>query len=125
MVSDAPEGVASLGGEGESTKVLRAKYDDYCSARVAEVLLALTPDDMYLLAQRAAQEAATSESLSYEEMVELATERVTGKLSLPSFEVWVQQYREDPSRFDAELLGLWESEIEQESESSGSIPPDS
>ncbi|MGQ0562434.1 MAG: hypothetical protein ACT443_11230 [Gemmatimonadota bacterium] len=33
--------------------MLRAKYLDWCSARIAERFLALSPDEIYLLAERA------------------------------------------------------------------------
>jgi len=96
-----------------SEPVLRAKYLDYCSARVADLLLRLTADEMYLLAQEAAGEldADDSESLSYTEIVRLATDRMARKLSLPDYRNWVRAYRSDPEAFDRELLGLWESDI--------------
>ncbi len=43
----------------EPEKVLRAKYLDYCSAQVADILLLLSPDEMYVLAQDAARLEAT------------------------------------------------------------------
>ena len=94
----------------EPEAVLRAKYLDYCSAQVADILLLLSPDEMFVLAQDAAREAGVSGDLGYEQIVDLATGRVSRKLALPSFEVWVRNYREDPGRFDEDLLGLWESE---------------
>lgn len=39
----------SRNGEG----ILRAKYLDWCSARIAERFLELSPDEIYLLAERA------------------------------------------------------------------------
>lgn len=92
--------------------VLRAKYLDYCSARVADVLLRLTADEMYLLAQDAARDSGLQDTsdLSYEQIVQLATERLSRRLSIPPFETWVEAYREDPRHFEEELLGLWESE---------------
>lgn len=93
--------------EGEA--VLRAKYLDYCSARVAEVLLGLTADEIYLLAEEVARESRADEvpTDSYERSVRLATEHLLGTLPIPPFETWVVAYREDPERFDQELLGLW------------------
>ncbi len=95
----------------EPESVLRAKYLDYCSAQVAEILLLLSPDEMFVLAQDAAREAGVSGDLGYERIVELATGRVSKKLALPSFEVWAEEYKADPQRFDEELMGLWESEL--------------
>ena len=40
--------------ENEPEEVLRAKYLDYCSAQVADILLLLSPDEMFVLAQDAA-----------------------------------------------------------------------
>jgi hypothetical protein len=83
---------------------------------VAEILLTLSPDDMYVLADRATRESGASAELSYEEIVRISTERVSRKLALPPFEAWVEQYRSDPSRFDNELMGLWESDLEERSQ---------
>jgi hypothetical protein len=91
--------------------ILRAKYLDYCSAQVADILLLLTPDEMYVLAQDAAQEAGTSEDLGYEQIVTLATGRVSRKLALPPFEVWARDYQTHPDRYDQYLMGFWESEL--------------
>jgi hypothetical protein len=99
----------STGAEPEA--VLRAKYLDYCSAQVAEILLLLSPDEMYVLAQDAAREAGVSGSMGYDQIVKLATGRVSRKLALPPFEVWARNYRADPGRYEEYLLGLWESEV--------------
>jgi len=95
----------------ESEAVLRAKYLDYCSAQVADVLLLLSPDEMFVLAQDAAREAGVRGDLSYDQIVDLATGRVSRKLALPTFEAWTQEYRTDPSRFEEHLMGLWESDL--------------
>jgi len=92
-------------------EVLRAKYLDYCSAQVADILLLLSPDEMFVLAQDAAREAGVSGDLGYDQIVELATGRVSRKLALPSFESWAQDYEADPSRFEEHLMGLWESDL--------------
>jgi hypothetical protein len=100
---------------GAREAVLRAKYLDFCSARVAEVLLGLTPDEMYVLAQDAARDQqgrANPDELSYDQIVHLATARISRKLNLPPFETWVVAYQEDPARFEQEMLGLWRSEVE-------------
>lgn len=99
----------SRGGEPEA--VLRAKYLDYCSAQVADVLLLLSPDEMFVLAEDAAREAGVSGDLGYDQIVSLATGRVSRKLALPPFDVWVVDYRADPGRYDAYLMGLWESDL--------------
>lgn len=100
-------------GAGPTDRVLRAKYLDYCSARVAEMLLQLTADEMYVLAQDAAKEreAEDAEPLSYTKMVQLATNRISRKLSLPDFSTWVEAYERDPQRYEKEMLGLWETDV--------------
>ena len=102
------------GGSGaQPDRVLRAKYLDYCSARVAEVLLRLTADDMYVLAQEVAGESGgeNEEVPSFGTIVRLATERITRDLSLPDFSDWVGEYRKDPERFEHEMIGLWEADL--------------
>jgi len=98
---------------GPSPAVLRAKYLDYCSARVAEVLLRLSPDEMFLLAQDAARERNVEHegSLSYSESVRLATDRISRDLALPDFAGWASDYAQDPERFEREMLGLWEADV--------------
>jgi hypothetical protein len=66
---------------------------------------------MYVLAQDAAREAGLGSDLGYDQIVSLATGRLSRKLALPPFEVWVEEYKEDPSRFDEELMGLWKSDL--------------
>lgn len=110
--AENPGGRGTDAEEGEA--VLRAKYLDYCSARVAEVLLGLTADEIYLLAQEASRESRGDETPagadSYERSVRLATEHLFRELPIPPFETWATAYREDPERFDGEMLGLWRSE---------------
>ena len=95
----------------KESEVLRAKYLDYCSAQVADVLLFLSPDEIYLLAQRAAQERGDPGEVSYMRMVQVATEWLSEKMALPPFEVWVQDYLAHPDRYEEYFLGLWESEL--------------
>jgi hypothetical protein len=40
-----------MAGTNNSERILRAKYLDWCSARLAESFLALTPDEIYQLAE--------------------------------------------------------------------------
>lgn len=107
--------------ERSDESVLRAKYLDFCSAKVAEALLSLSPDEMYLLAEEATQSATTppAASLGYEEVVRLATERLADSLDLPTFDQFRDAYRRDPSAFDRELLGLWETEMRVSGPGSG------
>jgi hypothetical protein len=96
--------------EPESEAVLRAKYLDYCSAQVADILLLLSPDEIFVLAQDAARDAGVALDLSYDQIVDLATGRVSQKMALPDFETWVRDYQADPARFDEHLMGLWQSD---------------
>lgn len=94
--------------DGDS--VLRAKYRDYCSARVADALLSLSPEEVFALAEA---EARTSDRIapnSHSEAIRLATGRIRDRLELPEFESWAAEYVKDPSRFDPYLMGLWKSE---------------
>ena len=97
--------------EGREGEVLKAKYLDYCSAQVADLLLFLSPDDIYLLAQRAARERGDPGEVSYMRMVQVATEWLSDKITLPPFEIWVQDYLAYPDRYEEYFLGLWESEL--------------
>lgn len=114
---------------------LRAKYLDWCSARLADRFLALTPDEIYELAERAghgredafvasgvsAAAGAELEALiprdavpskwrdpdSFRVLVARVTEVLADTLNLPSFEEWVAAYRRSPAEYDRELLGFW------------------
>lgn len=97
-------------GTDEPVEVLRAKYYDFCSARIADVLLELSPDEIYVLAEEAALTRPVRGDLDYDRLVRLATEGVSGKLGLPSFEEWREQYLADPQSMDPSLLGLWRTE---------------
>ena len=67
-------------------------------AQVADILLRLTPDEMYLLAQDAAADTGEAGDFSYDDIVRLATARISRKLTLPSFESWSTDYRESPEK---------------------------
>lgn len=99
----------------ESTReVLRAKYVEYCSAQLADLLLYLSPDEIYLLAQRASPRADAHDegTPSYGGMVERATRWLASRVTLPPFEVWLDDYRRHPERYEAYLIGLWESDAQ-------------
>lgn len=103
------------GRRGEPEAQLRAKYHDYCSAQVADTLLLLTPDEIFVLAQNAARESGEEQQLSYGRAVQLATETVSRKLALPSFESWLEDYRANPDRYERYLMGLWQSDVDDTS----------
>jgi hypothetical protein len=102
---------AGQSGSDEPLEVLQAKYLDYCSAQVADLLLYLSPDEIYLLAQRAHREQGGSGDLSYAEMVRIATDWLSARVALPPFEIWAEDYRAHPDRYEDYFMGLWESEV--------------
>ncbi len=51
---EPPSELGIMAGPKNSERILRAKYLDWCSARVADSFLALTPDEIYQLAETAA-----------------------------------------------------------------------
>ncbi len=106
--------MAGRSGSDEPLEVLRAKYLDYCSAQVADLLLYLSPDEIYLLAQRAHREEGAQEEFSYIQMVRIATDWLSQKVALPPFDVWVVDYRAHPDRYEEYFMGLWESEVSKE-----------
>ena len=101
------------GNRDRAERVLRAKYLDYCSSQIAGHLVLLSPDEIYVLAQEAHRAAGGESEPSYEQMVRSATEGVAQRLTLPTFEQWAEEYERDPARYDEQLLGLWESELEE------------
>ena len=119
-----------------SERILRAKYLDWCSARVADSFLALTPDEIYQLAEQATHGPAiadpqaslsaffsnseqgtwrntvdpgttTREAEPFRALVAKVTEVLAERIGLPTFEQWSAAYQESPEEFDDELLGFW------------------
>ncbi len=99
-------------GSLEPVEVLRAKYLDYCSAQIADLLVYLSPDEIYLLAQRAQLESGGGGDLGYGDMVRVATDWLSRRVALPPFEVWLDDYRQHPDRYEDYLMGLWKSDVE-------------
>ena len=100
-------------------EVLRAKYHDYCSAQLADLLLYLSPDEIYLLAQRDVSDLPDAPgTLTYVRAVEVATEWISRRVSLPPFEVWLADYLRNPAPYEALFMRLWESDPEP----SGDLP---
>lgn len=101
-------------GSEETMAVLRAKYHDYCSAQVADLLIYMSPDEIYLLAHRAYREQGRDEDISYAEMIRVATDWLAERIALPPFEVWVDDYRAHPEQYEEYFMGLWRSELGEE-----------
>lgn len=107
-----------MGGapEGAENRILRAKYLDWCSAQVADHFLALSPEEIYELAERAVHAetgsggrplVASVEFSSWRELVERVTGVLADQLELPDFEEWLALYEADPQAVEARLLGFW------------------
>lgn len=111
----------------------RAKYLDWCSARLAERFLDLSPEEVYELAQRSGpggeEEPEPTQPGgrvtlpppthdSYRGLVQRVTESLLERTSLPTFEQWSAAYDETPERFDAELLGFWREVVDEVEEPS-------
>ncbi len=112
----APEGA-------QVNPVLRAKYLDYCSARISEVFLSLSDEHTYRLMEEAAIEAdLTVGALSFQTMMQLVTRKLRKSVPLPDMETWIIEYTEDPERYDPHLLGLWESEGQDQNGPQGERP---
>lgn len=80
--------------------MLRAKYFDWCSARVAERFVSLEVKEIYEL-------AGGGSEMAFNEVVDRATEALASQMSLPSFDEWVAAYRSDPQRYEEDLAGFW------------------
>lgn len=95
----------------DADPVLEAKYLDYCSARLSEVFVSLSDERIYQLVEEAAREGRLDVTqLSFDEMVKLVTEKLQRSVPLPDYATWVEEYRENPERFEPHLMGLWERE---------------
>jgi hypothetical protein len=108
----------SRGDRGDPPEaVLRAKYLDYCSARVADALLRLSADEMYVLAHEVARgdDREVEEPLSFGAMVKLATAGISRQLELPDFPTWANEYRANPEYYEQRLFGLWKTELKSSS----------
>ncbi len=98
------------GEDDGADSVLRAKYHDYCSARVADTLLQLTPDEIFVMAQEAARAVGGRGEVPYGRAVRLATATISRTLNLPPFEAWLDDYRTNPEKYERYFIGLWEGE---------------
>ena len=104
--------------------MLRAKYLDWCSAQVADHFLALSPDEIFELAERSSQSDAAvlqrpdpssisdvDEVSAYRAVVERVTEVLTHQLDLPTFDEWLELFRKNPGAVEARLIGFWRDRI--------------
>jgi len=104
-------GPDAAGAPAPTDPVLRARYLDYCAARISEVFLSLSDERTYALMEEAARDAGIEiGSLGFSDMMDLVTDRLRDDVPLPSFAEFAAEYLEDPERFDALLLEPAESE---------------
>lgn len=102
-------------------RALRAKYLDWCSARIAERFLDLSPEEIYALARPDGETELAGlspplprvEEGSYRALVQRVTESLLGRMSLPGFEEWRAAYAVSPERYDAEMLGFWKDVVRE------------
>ncbi len=99
-----------MSGQSDKT-LLRAKYLDYCSARMADALLRLSPEEIFALAESEAKARDLTAPRSYREAIRLATKHMRGRMSLPRYADWIKAYSKDPAQFEPFLLGLWKTEV--------------
>ncbi len=104
---------------------MRAKYLDWCSARLAERFLDLTPEEIYERARPGSLDAGpgppngvpavlpSPTNETYRDLVQRVTDSLLEESALPTFEQWADAYRHSPRRFDAELLGFWKELVEE------------
>ncbi len=99
--------------EREPEEVLRAKYLDYCSARLCDLFLELEEEHVFALARAAEARAGVSHrALNFRDIADLLVEQLLGDLALPAFETWAEDYQRHPEEYDPYLLGLWQSGVE-------------
>ncbi len=119
------EGAAGPNSDQGIDGVLRAKYLDFCSARLTEVFLSLSEERIYRLVEEAAREANLQVgTLNFQTMVRLVTQKLEQSVPLPDFRTWAEEYSADPARFDEHLLGLWKDLVGGAGEPSGTDAPE-
>jgi hypothetical protein len=97
----------------ESEDILRAKYLDYCSARLCDIFMELEEERVFELAKLAEQKAGVVQgALSFQQIADLLVEKLMDDLALPDFTTWAEAYQENPAEFDPYLLGLWKTMVE-------------
>ena len=105
-----------MAGKVSEDVVLHAKYLDWCSARIAERFMSMSPDEIYELAERATQGPVLASgpyaSLSSSATIAAMTNVLADEMELPKFEEWSAAYSEAPEEFDPEMLGFWKEELE-------------
>lgn len=86
-------------------EVLRAKYLDWCSARVADRLFRLPPEQIFELTS--ALGTGMEPGADFRAIVGRLTEELTRELGLPEFDAWRADYERNPQPFEADMIGFW------------------
>jgi hypothetical protein len=97
-----------------SSEALRVRYLDWCSAKVAEYFLRLSPEEVWLRAAAARETPDPAAEAGMERgfvfggpsfgLARRMARQLAAELDLPSYEVWVEEYLRDPERFEQEIL---------------------
>ncbi|NNG16738.1 MAG: hypothetical protein HKM89_09670 [Gemmatimonadales bacterium] len=96
----------------ESEEVLRAKYLDYCSARLCDVFMELEEERVFELARAVEQKKGVAHgALNLRDLASLVVEQLLGDIALPDFDSWAEDYRRHPEQYDPYLLGLWKGSV--------------
>jgi hypothetical protein len=99
----------------ENSTELQARYFDWCSARIAERLVQLSPEEIW---HRAAVLSEARELFVWEDeqrgtafppgnaffSARILAHIFAQELDLPRFEDWATEYRANPERFDQEIV---------------------
>lgn len=112
---EEPEGLQREDSDGDppSESEIRAKYLEYCSARISEVFLSLSDERTYQFLEEAAVEAGIDlASLGFQEKMRIVSEKLRDSIPLPAFADWAAEYREHPERFEPILIGLWKEAMD-------------
>ncbi len=101
------------GSSAEPEEVLRAKYLDYCSARVCDVFMDLEEERVFELARAVEQKKGVAHGvLNFRDLASILVEQLFGDLALPDFETWAEEYRRNPQEYEPHMLGLWKTTVE-------------
>ncbi|UCF20156.1 MAG: hypothetical protein JSU87_01745 [Gemmatimonadota bacterium] len=100
-------------GVAEPDEVLRAKYIDYCSARVCDLFMEIDEERVYELASALeTKRGAEHGALNVKDLAILLVDQLMSDMSLPDLATWVEDYRRNPEQYDPFLLGLWKASVE-------------
>lgn len=119
-MKEEPEGLQRDESDTEppSESELRAKYLEYCSARISEVFMSLSDERTYQFLEEAASEAGLDlASLGFQEKMRLVSAKLRDSIPLPAFAEWAAEYLEHPERFEPILIGLWKEAVDDAADS--------